>query len=88
MKPDDPTAVALLEASAKQMLASRGSGATQPPQVRRWNICVVSVFTSSRVLCSVRCFYLNCCVGIMMRCRTVVVEHVVARFGKVRCAIV
>lgn len=35
VKPDDPTAVALLEASAKQMLASRGSGATQPPQVRR-----------------------------------------------------
>lgn len=34
VKPDDPTAVALLEASAKQMLVSRGSGVMQPPQVR------------------------------------------------------
>lgn len=34
VKPDDPTAVALLEASAQQMLASRGSGAVQQPQVR------------------------------------------------------
>lgn len=33
VKPDDPTAVALLEASAKQMLVSRGSGVMQPPQV-------------------------------------------------------
>lgn len=35
VKPDDPTAVALLEASAQQMLVSRGSGVMQPaaPQV-------------------------------------------------------
>eukprot|EP00903_Cladosiphon_okamuranus_P010716 g10128.t1 len=30
VKPDDPTAVALLEASAQQMLVSRGSGVMQP----------------------------------------------------------
>lgn len=37
MKPDDPTAVALLEASAQQMLVSRGSGVMQSaaPQVCR-----------------------------------------------------
>eukprot|EP00904_Undaria_pinnatifida_P003298 jgi/Undpi1/1296/HiC_scaffold_11.g04688.m1 len=34
VKPDDPTAVALLEASAQQMLVSRGSGVMQPPQAQ------------------------------------------------------
>lgn len=36
MKPDDPTAVALLEASAQQMLVSRGSGVMQPAAPQVW----------------------------------------------------